>query len=89
MIVALLKLIVRIHAWWIAGAAYDFKIVPHASLKRYTASKIWDAAHHVVEGKNGGELLIARTPVWFPEVLWKEWALVYRRKPRRNTWNRR
>ena len=82
MIEALLKLMVRIHAWWVAGAAYDFRIVSRNSLKRHT-STAWDSAHHVVEGKNGGELLIPRTPVWFPEALWKNWALIYRVKPRR------
>lgn len=85
---ALLKLLVTIHAWWVAGAVYEFKIVPRAVLKRYMVSRVWDAAHHVIEGKNGGEMLIARTSVWFPKALWKEWALVYRRKPRRHTWNR-
>jgi hypothetical protein len=82
MIETVLKLMVRVHAWWVAGAVYEFRIIPRDSLKRYTKTS-WDSAHHMVEGKNGGELLIPRTPVWFPEVLWKKWALIYRKKPRR------
>jgi len=90
MIIAVLKLLVRLHAWWVAGAAYEFKVIRREDLKRHTRSKIWDSAHHVVEGKNGGEMLLPRTPVYFPEPLWQDWALVYRAKPRRrHPWNRR
>ena len=80
MIVAILKLLVRIHAWWVAGVVYDFAIIPR---NRRHECHVWgyELAHHVVEGKNGGELLIPRTSVWFPEALWEDWALIYQPKP--------
>ena len=82
MIVVILKLLVKIHAWLVAGAVYEFKIVPH-DMRDFFYVRGWGLAHHVVEGKNGGELLIPRTQVFFPEVLWKDWVLVYRPKPQK------
>jgi hypothetical protein len=92
MIIAILKLVVRLHAWLVAGTEFEFRIVPR-DMRDFYYVRGWGLAHHVVEGKNGGELLIPRTKVFFPEMMWKDWTLIYRpkyaRRKRRSQWNRR